>query len=491
MIKKILSVIILVTMCLSLSACNESYKDAYVYFELDSIPRTLDPQLVSTKDEITAVRCLFDGLFRYDSNGNLVPSAAESYEKSGLTYTFVISDDAAWKNGQKLIADDFVFALKRAINPSNKAPFASLLYSIKNGKKISEGSVSADTLGVYSLDEKTLKIELEYDDPNFLNTLTTPIAMPCNRAFFETCKGKYGLNIDSVLCNGSYYIRKWYNEDSFLLRLAKNLDFKGPFEANSMRVYFTCSDNDNSEAVSKFNSDLAYINTDQYKQAVDLGLQLTQEENTCYMLYISKDLPEELRKALLKSVNTENLSSILGENNRIAQSIYPASLKLDNIENPNSIISYNLEEAQNLYNTALNNSKKEGLPDITLKYYGDNVTEDVSKSIAAHWQKNLGEFINIEKVNTVSDAKNLFANSQNTVLLIPFYTLCGSWSTYLSEFGIKDASPSDAQNTILTSYTMLPIYFSNNYIIANEYITNLSSSLANGIPDIALIIKKE
>ena len=204
MLKKMISVIITVLMCLSISACNESYKDAYIYFELDSIPKTLDPQLVSTKDEITAVRCLFGGLLRYDSEGKCIPSAAKSYEKSDLTYTFIIKDDAAWKNGQKLIADDFVFALKRAIDPKIKAPFASLLGSIKNGKKILEGSLSPDSLGVYSVDEKTLKIQLEYDDPEILNTLTLPVTMPCNRAFFETCKGKYGLNIDSVLCNGSY-----------------------------------------------------------------------------------------------------------------------------------------------------------------------------------------------------------------------------------------------------------------------------------------------
>ena len=490
MLKKVLSVFIAVLMCLSLSACNESYKDAYIYFELDSIPETLDPQLVSTKDEITTVRCLFDGLLRYDAQGNCVPSAAESFEKVGLTYTFILKEDAAWKNGQKLISDDFVFAFKRAIDPKIKAPFASLLSSIKNGKKILDGTLSPDNLGIYSINEKTLKIELEYEDPEFLNTLTLPITMPCNRAFFETCKGKYGLNIDSVLCNGSYYIRKWHNEDSFLIRLAKNLDFKGPFEANSMRVYFTCSDNVNSEAVSKQNSDLAYIGAEEFTMASDLNLTFIKEENTCYFLYLSKDIQPELRKALLKSVNISGLESVLGKNNTMAGSIYPESLKLSGIDNADSIIKYNLSEAQDLYNTVRKEHKK-NLPKITLKYYGDSVTENVSKSIAAHWQKNLGEFINIEKVNSLNEAKALFNYSENTALLLPFNTICGSWSTYLSEFGIKDTVPNSAQKKILSDYTLLPIYFSNSYIIANEYIKNLDSTLANGISDIALLIKDE
>ena len=490
MIKKILSIITAIIMCLCLSACNESYKDAYIYCELDTIPSTLDPQLVSTKDEITAVRCLFDGLMRCDNEGNCIPSAAESFEKDGLTYTFSLKEDAAWKNGQKLTSDDFVFAFRRGIDPKTKAPFATLLYSIKNAKSIANGELSAEDLGIYSIDDKTLKIELEYEDSEFLNTLTTPITMPCNRAFFETCKGKYGLNIDSILCNGSYYIRKWYNEDKFLIRLAKNLDFKGPFEANSMRVYFTCTDSDNSEAVSKYNSDLAFINEENYKSAKDLQLGIINEENSCFILYVSDDLPEELRKALLKSVDVQNLSNSLSGTDRIANHIYPDSLNLAGVNNSSDIISYNLEEAQGLYNQAVKNANKK-LPNITLKFYGDKTTENVSKAIAAHWQKNLGEFINIEKVNSLGAAQSVFASSQNTLLILPFYTSCGSWSTYLSQFGITNMTPNEAQGQLLSNYTLLPIYFSNSYIIANDYIKNLDSTLSYGIPDIALIIKDE
>ncbi|MBR6573245.1 MAG: hypothetical protein IKK77_05975 [Clostridia bacterium] len=488
MIKKTLSVFIVLIMCLSLSACNESYKDAYIYFELNSIPSTLDPQLVSTKDEITAVRCLFDGLMRYDSEGKCVPSAAESYEKNGLSYTFIIKEDAAWKNGQELTSDDFVFAFRRAIDPKTKAPFSTLLYSIKNAKSIAKGELSPDNLGVYSLGEKILKIELEYEDSEFLNTLTTPITMPCNEEFFESCKGKYGLNIDALLCNGSYYVRKWYNEDKFLIRLAKNLDFKGPFEANSMRVYFTCTDSDNSEAVSKYNSDLAYISEESYNNAKDLNLGIINEENSCYMLYVDNDLPQELRQALLKSVDIKNLASSLNGTDRTANHIYPGSLNLGEIHKASDIISYNLEEAQNLYNQALKSNES---PNITLKFYGDKTTEDVSKTIAAHWQKNLGEFINIEKVNTLSSAENIFDLSQNTVLILPFYTSCGSWSTYLSQFGITNMTPNEAQTQLLSNYTLLPLYFSNSYIIANDYIKNLDTSVSYGIPDIALLIKEE
>ena len=487
MIKKLLSILIAAIMCLSLSACNESYKDAYIYFELNSIPSTLDPQLVSTKDEITVVRCLFDGLMRYDSQGNCVPSAAESYSKDGLTYTFTLKEDVAWKNGQKLTADDFVFALKRAIDPKTKAPFATLLYSIKNAKSIANGELSSDNLGVYSIDDKTLKIELEYDDSEFLNTLTTPVTMPCNRTFFENSKGKYGLNIDSLLCNGSYYVRKWYNEDKFLIRLAKNLDFMGTFEANSMRVYFTCTDSDNSETVSKYNSDLSFINEENYETAKDLHLEIINEENSCFMLYISNDIPEDLRKALLKSVDVQNLSTSLNGTDRIANHIYPASLNLSGLQNANNIISYNLEEAQGLYNEALKNFKT----NVTLKFYGDKTTEDISKSVAAHWQKNLGEFINIEKINSLGAAQSVFASSQNTLLILPFYTSCGSWPTYLSQFGITNMTPNEAQAQLLSNYTLLPIYFSNSYIIANDYIKNLVSSLSYGIPDIALLIKDE
>ena len=232
------------------------------------------------------------------------------------------------------------------------------------------------------------------------------------------------------------------------------------------------------------------LGEENYDTAKGLQLQIMNEENACYMLYLSVDLPQELRMALLSSVDTTNLSGTLKGMDKIANNIYPKSLNLSEIQDAKDIITYDLGEAQVLYNEALKNSKNK-LPDITLKFYGDKNTQEVAKTVAAHWQKNLGKFINIERINSLSAAEGLYKSSENTLLILPFYTSCGSWSSYLSQFGIKNMTPNDAQTMLLSNYTLLPLYFSNSYIIANDYIKNLDATVSYGIPDIALIIKEE
>ena len=206
---RFLCFLICIIVLLASVGCDNSYKDAYIYFELNSIPSTLDPQLVQTDDEATVVRCLFDTLLRYNAEGELICSAAESYTKDGLTYTFKLKKDATWTDGSSVTADDFCFGLIRAVDPETASPYAHTLSAIKNADKILAGKAKASSLGVTAVDDFTLKIELSQEDPEFLNTLTTPISMPCNQDFFNKAKATYGLSLDSILCNGSYYVRIW------------------------------------------------------------------------------------------------------------------------------------------------------------------------------------------------------------------------------------------------------------------------------------------
>ena len=184
MFKKLVSLLLVIVMLLSLVGCGDSYMDAYIYFELEYIPSTLDPQLVSTREEYTIVRSIFDTLLRYNDEGTLRPSAASSFEKNGLTYKFTISEDASWKNGDKLTAYDFEYAFKRALDPETAAPAAATLSSVQSA--VAEN-------------ENTFVVTLSYDDPDFLNTLTLPVTMPCTISE----NGKTRTNSSSVSQNSS------------------------------------------------------------------------------------------------------------------------------------------------------------------------------------------------------------------------------------------------------------------------------------------------
>lgn len=482
---RILACFLSLLILFSFAGCNESYKDAYIYYELSSIPKTLDPQLVKTDDEATVVRCLYDTLLRYDKDGNLVPSAAESYSKDGLVYTFKLKKDAAWTNGTPVTAHDFQFGFYRALDPETASPYAKTLLSIKNADKILSGLSPVSDLGVTVVDNHTIKIELTKDDPEFLNTLTTPISMPCNKEFFEKCKATYGLNLDSLLCNGSYYVRVWDTEE-FLIRLAKNLEFTGSFEANSMRMYFTCSGSESVKRITKNNSDLGFISADDYPSVTDASLKSLKVQSRCYMLTLGSNINIELREALLKSVNLDTYQNNLPEGYQTTNNIYPSSLSLGDVGSAFDCIVYDINSASQKYNNVVKNG---GSGNLVLRYVDSPVCESVAKALAAHWQQYLGAFINIEKVS-LDYATSLY-NSNDAIVIMPFSVFGGSYTSYISSLGSTNQNPNEAQKEILKDFKYLPLFFSNSYIAYNDYIKINENMISYGIPDLALITKNE
>src|SRR6478735_4048777 len=90
------------------SFCNES--------EVASV----DPALTTGIPEARIVYSLFEGLCRPRPDNNLPePGVAEKWEISedGLTYTFHLRKNAYWSNGEPVTAHDFIYAIRRLIDP--------------------------------------------------------------------------------------------------------------------------------------------------------------------------------------------------------------------------------------------------------------------------------------------------------------------------------------------------------------------------------------
>ncbi|MBP5686211.1 MAG: peptide ABC transporter substrate-binding protein, partial [Clostridia bacterium] len=113
-----------------MSGCGDSNNNL-IYLNIQSVPETLDPQLAKSDEELMICRNLFEGLLRKNKDGKIVNGVCKSYEKNGLTYTFDLREGAKWSNKSDVTADDFVFAFRRAVTPSVKAPFARRLRNIK------------------------------------------------------------------------------------------------------------------------------------------------------------------------------------------------------------------------------------------------------------------------------------------------------------------------------------------------------------------------
>ncbi len=230
----------LITVCGCFAGCSKTVKDAELRLPLSAEPDTLDPQIAVTRESRTVVLNCFEGLMKLTETGEIQPAAAKSVAVSpdGLAYSFKLHEDKKWhinSNHEEIFGEDwetaidlrvtaadFVFGLQRALNPETKAPDAKKLYMIKNAEKVHKGELPVSALGVIATGEYTVQIQLEYASGEFLSMLAEPVSMPCKQVFFEATGGRHGLAAQYVLCNGSFYLSRWYKGSNMILR--RNVD---------------------------------------------------------------------------------------------------------------------------------------------------------------------------------------------------------------------------------------------------------------------------
>ena len=84
-------------------------------------PDTLDPHHVSGVWENRIIGDMFMGLATEAADGSVIPGAAERWQVSddGTVYTFTLRDHT-WSDGTPVTADDFVFALRRILDPRRR-----------------------------------------------------------------------------------------------------------------------------------------------------------------------------------------------------------------------------------------------------------------------------------------------------------------------------------------------------------------------------------
>ncbi|MES2088265.1 MAG: ABC transporter substrate-binding protein [Patescibacteria group bacterium] len=88
------------------------------------LPRFINPILAISDADRDLTALTYSGLLKPIDNGTLVPNLAESYSISedGLTYTFVLKKGLTFHDGSPITADDVVFTIGKAQDPTLKSP---------------------------------------------------------------------------------------------------------------------------------------------------------------------------------------------------------------------------------------------------------------------------------------------------------------------------------------------------------------------------------
>ena len=258
----------LVMLCLTFGGCRRDELTALYFAVPAGKGTTFDPQIVGAGATGIAVRNMFEGLVYLDEDGSVEPGAAVSWNVSadGLTYTFRLRQDARWhvtvtveeEMGEKLdgfdrrvTAHDFVFALRRAVDPATGAPQARLLENIAGAEGIMKAGAPLTTLGVRATDDYTLVIRLARPQNDFLEVLTEPVCMPCPAAFFEITGGRYGKYIKYIVSNGPFFMTR-FDIDEGYYRLFKSADYVGdhPAKTDVLWLYHRPDDQTLSQALA-------------------------------------------------------------------------------------------------------------------------------------------------------------------------------------------------------------------------------------------------
>jgi oligopeptide transport system substrate-binding protein len=179
---------------------------------------------------------LFSGLVAESPEMEVEPEVAQSWEilAGGQKYIFHLQNDVRWSDGTPLTAADFEYAWKRVLDPATNAPYANLLYDIKNAGAFHQGDISdPDQVGVRALDDVTLAVELEQPAGYFLQLLTTDTTYPVPRHVLAAC-GEAWATPANIVTNGPFRIETWFHGEAAVL--IRDANYRGRFTGNVERV---------------------------------------------------------------------------------------------------------------------------------------------------------------------------------------------------------------------------------------------------------------
>jgi oligopeptide transport system substrate-binding protein len=186
-------------------------------------PGSLDPALSTTEAEQNVLNDLVVGLMTMAADSSPIPGMAERWTTSpdGLTWTFHLRE-TVWSDGVPLIAEDFVFAWRRMLNPGTAAPYAYLLYLLKNAVAVNGGKMKPEALGVAAPDPATFEITLAHPAPYLLEMLTHSSTLPQPRHVLAA-KGNAWAAAGNYVGNGAFTLKEWVPHER--ITLVKNPRF--------------------------------------------------------------------------------------------------------------------------------------------------------------------------------------------------------------------------------------------------------------------------
>lgn len=175
-----------------------------------SEPDSLDPQLARMDSALTILRDCYEGLTAVDVHGGVAPGVAGSWTVSddGLVYEFQIRPEARWSNGDPVVAEDFVAAWRRLVDPATASQYAQMLEPVAGAAGIIAGRARPEQLAVEAVGPSVLKARLARPAAYFPALLSHPSTFPVHRPTLAARTADFA-RPGTAVTNGAFVPVEW------------------------------------------------------------------------------------------------------------------------------------------------------------------------------------------------------------------------------------------------------------------------------------------
>lgn len=182
---------------------------------------SLDPAIAESVGANNLTRDLFEGLTATDNEGRVVPGVAESWkQKDPTTWVFTLRKNAKWSDGSSVTADDFVYGIRRFLDPKTASTYATTYGAfLLNGVEAAEGKKPVAEVGVKALDKFTLEIKTPYPVAFLPEVVSNGQLGPVPKAAIDKF-GKDWVKPGNMVSNGAFVLKEWQVNSKVVL--AKN-----------------------------------------------------------------------------------------------------------------------------------------------------------------------------------------------------------------------------------------------------------------------------
>jgi len=181
-------------------------------------PDSLDPQKARSVESQGILRDLCEGLTTLAKDASPAPGVSDQWSLSadGKTYVFKLRPNARWSNGDRVVAADFVAALRRLVDPATASPYAQVIDVIANASDIVAGRKPPDSLGVRAPDDSTVQIQLDSPAAYLPGLMAHPSACPVHRATLSQHPAELA-KPGVMVSNGAFFLKEWVQGSHLLL----------------------------------------------------------------------------------------------------------------------------------------------------------------------------------------------------------------------------------------------------------------------------------